>query len=112
MQYTEGGATRGHRNIILDQYLILFSRTCLPDDSKQLQDQICIGKFLRIFGQEITGYFLGNSSNLLLDMSRNIGQPVEFYFRGGAWEPSLGAKLIHMRTDNPCTFHMHGPITA
>ena len=49
LQYTKGGATRGHRNIILDQYLILFSRTFLPDDSKQLQDQICIGKFLRIF---------------------------------------------------------------
>ena len=46
------------------------------------------------FGQEYTGYFLGNTSNLLLDMSRNIGQPVEFYFRGGAWDPPLATKLF------------------
>ena len=46
------------------------------------------------FGQEYTGYFLGNTSNLLLDMSRNIGQPVEFYFRGGAWDPPLATKLV------------------
>ena len=45
------------------------------------------------FGQEYTGYFLGNTSNLLLDMSRNIGQPVEFYLRGGAWDPPLATKL-------------------
>ena len=45
------------------------------------------------FGQEYTGYFLGNTSNLLLDMSRNIGQPVEFYFRGGAWEPPFSTRL-------------------
>ena len=45
------------------------------------------------FGQVYTGYFLGNPPNLILDMSRNIGQPVEFYFRGGAWDPPLAAKL-------------------
>ena len=51
------------------------------------------------FGQEYTGYFLGNTSNLLLDMSRNIGQPVEFYFRGGAWDPPLATKLHDYFTD-------------
>ena len=45
------------------------------------------------FGQVSTGNVDGNSSNLLLDMSRNIGQPVEFYLRGGAWDPLLTAKL-------------------
>ena len=45
------------------------------------------------FGQVSTGNVDGNSSNLLLDMSRNIGQPVEFYLRGGAWDPLRTAKL-------------------
>ena len=49
------------------------------------------------FGQVSTGNVDGNSSNLLLDMSRNIGQPVEFYLRGGAWDPLLTAKLIGLR---------------
>ena len=39
------------------------------------------------FGQVYSGYFLGESSNLILDMYKNIGQPVEFYLRGGCMGP-------------------------
>ena len=35
-------------------------------------------------------------------MSRNIGQPVKFYFRGGARDPPLTAKLYgNMRDKGP-----------
>ena len=53
------------------------------------------------FGQVYSGYFLGESSNLILDMYRDIGQPVEFYFRGGARYPPLTAKLQYKLT-KPC----------
>ena len=46
------------------------------------------------FGQEYTGYLDGETLYLILDMSRNIGQPVKFYFRGGARDPPLTAKLL------------------
>ena len=49
---------------------------------------------IRRFGQVYTGYFYGETLYLILDMSRNIGQPVKFYFRGGARDPPLTAKLI------------------
>ena len=42
---------------------------------------------IRQFGQDYTGYLDGETCYLILDMSRNIGQPVKFYFRGGAREP-------------------------
>ena len=51
------------------------------------------------FGQEYTGYLDGKTSYLILDMYRNIGQPVEFYFRGGARDPPLTAKLLCLIKD-------------
>ena len=49
---------------------------------------------IRRFGQVYTGYFDGETLYLILDMYRNIGQPVEFYFRGVHGTPPLTAKLI------------------
>ena len=42
-----------------------------------------------------TFFHLAESSNLKLDIFRHTGQPLEFYFRGGAWGVPLATTLIH-----------------
>ena len=41
-----------------------------------------------------TFFHLVESSNLKLDIFGHTMQPLEFYFRGGAWEPPFSTRLI------------------
>ena len=40
-----------------------------------------------------TFFHLAESSNLKLDIFGHTRQPLEFYFRGGAWEPPFSTTL-------------------
>ena len=45
------------------------------------------------FQDFVTFFHLDVSSNLKLDIFRHTWQPLEFWFRGGAWEPPFSTKL-------------------
>ena len=47
------------------------------------------------FQDFVTFFHLDVSSNLKLDIFRHTWQPLEFWFRGGAWEPPFSTKLMH-----------------
>ena len=46
------------------------------------------------FQDFVTFFHLDVSSNLKLDIFRHTWQPLEFWFRGGAWEPPFSTKLM------------------
>ena len=46
------------------------------------------------FQDFVTFFHLDVSSNLKLDIFRHTWQPLEFWFRGGAWEPPFSTTLL------------------